>query len=146
MLFALILCLLIRLSVEIKGSIGRGMHSIVRHAEVITSFDERATLLDVANSVIAKGNAVQTFQNLVAFGDQYFGPQVDDYIYFENLNQDWVKVPGCIANVRINVHLSTNNIDLRPQIQVDGFADSKIARGLLAILCKVISVEYYATV
>jgi sulfur transfer protein SufE len=45
---------------------------------------------------------------------------------------DWIKVSGCIADVRIHVALDEEN-----RIQISGVSDAKVISGLLAVLCEV---------
>lgn len=77
-----------------------------------------------------RNNITASLLRLVSFGDNYF---ISNDLRIENLNfTPLTKVRGCIAEVKVKVALSDSK-----KIFVSGNADSRIAQGMLALVCKV---------
>ena len=77
-------------------------------------------------------NVTASLLKLVSFGDNYFKNQLLE----ENRDLKFTplaKVRGCIADVNIQVALSDSK-----KLFIKGNADSRIAQGMLAMICKVI--------
>jgi len=51
----------------------------------------------------------------------------------------WSKVPGCLSDVRVKASINADS----DVVRVVGVADSRVARGLLAILCNVSIITLY---
>lgn len=92
----------------------------------------------------AKKNATASLLGLVSFGDTYFRNGHDDGSSLnDNLcshkSSSWTKVRGCIADVRIKITMTNNheNPSTGTRVYITGTADSRIAQGMLALICKV---------
>ena len=130
---------------------------LIPYEELSTQLDNNNNerIYEISNRLVDKTNATLTLINLINYGDQLFDQPLylnkqssdNNYNLFINLdlNSDWVKVKGCMADVRIKVILKTdksshsydNSIDEISSITLDGIADSRVARGLLALLIEV---------
>ena len=103
------------------------------------------TLSDISATLVDKLNGTKTLLNLVQYGDRFssYTENILDNKLIES-KQKWVKVPGCMANVHIVVNLIQNDF-----VELYGVADSRLARGLVALLCQVclsLVVLYFARV
>ena len=136
---------------------------LINYEELSTQLDNNNNerIYEISNRLVDKTNATLTLINLINYGDQLFDQPLhlnkqssnNNYNLFINLdhNTDWVKVKGCMADVRIKVTLNidTNNLNYdesiyeRSSITLDGIADSRVARGLLALLIEVSIYIYY---
>ena len=90
-------------------------------------------------------NVTASLLSLVSIGDTYFRSYRDDESSSNNSaehlhkSSQWTKVRGCIADVSIKVTIVNNDISASrgTRVYITGKADSRIAQGLLALICKV---------
>ena len=129
---------------------------LINYEELSTQLDNNnERIYEISNRLVDKTNATLTLINLINYGDQLFDQPLhlnkqssdNNYNLFINLDQnsDWVKVKGCMADVRIkvtlnidkSVHSCDESSDDSSSITLDGIADSRVARGLLALMIEV---------
>lgn len=104
----------------------------------------KSSVIDLTTALVSKENITQTLLNLIAYGDTHYSDT--DVLLNHSHNDpfdDWVKVSGCLANVNIKVTAALLNDNML--YQIIGTADSRIARGLLTILCEVKRTHPYLT-
>lgn len=111
----------------------------------------------MCQTVVVPLNTTATLINLIQFGDNWASENngVEEG-RFERFRKG-EKVPGCMADVRIttsfkyavNDHIGGINaadiaseLPIWPTICIDGSADSRVAQGILALLCKVNTSPY----
>lgn len=102
-------------------------------------------------SILNERNTTESLIKIIEYGDKFWETSTDTLqkqfsndviqhnpflIASETLG--WSKVPGCLSDVRVkaSIDLGTNIVE------VVGVADSRVARGLLAVLCNVRIVLY----
>lgn len=87
-------------------------------------------------------NVTASLLSLVSIGDTYFHSSRDDESSLSHSSHHFykssqlTKVRGCIADVSIKVAISNNHASAA-RLYITGKADSRIAQGLLALICKV---------
>ena len=91
-------------------------------------------LIDLASTVINPVNSTATLLNLVSLGDNL--PREFDVSQGPQLlvPKTWVRVPGCLSEVYVGVV-----VDEDGKVKIEGKADSRIARGLFALVSKVVA-------
>lgn len=108
-----------------------------------TDFEE---LSRMCKTVAVSTNSTATLVNFIQLGD-IWAAETSKYTTGEFKRfREGDKVPGCMADVRITTSFQypANNLaglaSIRPSnptISIDGSADSRVAQGILALLCKV---------
>lgn len=112
--------------------------------------NEPRNIINIVKSILNENNKTESLLNIIAYGDKFLEKsssdnvreQVSDFsrnIFLSSLNANgWNKVPGCLSDVRVKASIiAESNV-----VSVIGVADSRIARGLIAILCDVSMLEY----
>lgn len=104
-------------------------------------------LSQISRSVAVPTNTTATLINLIQFGDNWATETMKDSGGEFNRFRKGEKVRGCMADVRITTSFEyPDSTDLSspsapsssdPMITIDGSADSRVAQGILALLCKV---------
>lgn len=106
-------------------------------------------LSEISRSVAVPTNTTATLINFIQLGDTWAAETMkksgDGFDRFKKGD----KVRGCMADVRITTSFEypdDSNLSSPPQTQnseptisIDGSADSRVAQGILALLCKVSS-------
>ena len=104
-------------------------------------------LSQISRSVAVPTNTTATLINLIQLGDNWATETMKNSGGEFNRFKKGDKVRGCMADVRITTSFQypdsgalstppfTSSID--PTISIDGSADSRVAQGILALLCKV---------
>jgi len=100
-------------------------------------------LLNEASKITVNNNMTATLINLIEYGDNYIvNNNIEDYNINTNsikatsflpIHSTWAKVSGCMADVRMKISINKSN-----QLQtvlIDSIADSRVARGMAALLC-----------
>eukprot|EP01038_Epipyxis_sp_PR26KG_P010713 gene10713-14385_t len=93
-------------------------------------------LSDATDGICVHNNATMTLINLIKIGDEYNKEFSDANHYYVNQykyeeKNGFEKVSGCMATVLIKTKLKGNSV-----VFVEGFADSRVASGMLAVLVK----------
>lgn len=88
----------------------------------------------ILSSILNERNTTESLIKIIEYGDKFSNDVIQHnpfLIASETLG--WSKVPGCLSDVRVkaSIDLGTNIVE------VVGVADSRVARGLLAVLCNV---------
>lgn len=96
---------------------------------------------------IASSNATAMLLSLISIGDRW--SKTKPKFNHATIPQHWSKVTGCMADVRIGVtitHRSSDQVSIKSHgrdsaesisISLDGTADSRVALGMLALVCEV---------
>jgi sulfur transfer protein SufE len=97
-------------------------------------------LESLAAELVVAGNSTATLLNLISFGDRWSSNRRQgDGIGFGvdlQLPATWERVPGCMADARLLATCcSPNQSGAEPHVTIDGAADSRVAHGMLALLC-----------
>eukprot|EP01035_Chromulina_nebulosa_P019269 gene19269-25126_t len=79
----------------------------------------------------SNGNSTKVLLNIIKYGDIHFGSN-DPSWRITNSSSHWVKVNGCMSNVWIGAKIVESYS--QQMVSVEGEADSRIARGMLAII------------
>ena len=98
-----------------------------------------SNLESLAAELVVAGNSTATLLNLISFGDRWSSSRRQgDGIGFGvdlQLPTTWERVPGCMADARLLATCSPNQSGAEPHVTIDGAADSRVAHGMLALLC-----------
>ena len=105
---------------------------------------DNTKLFDEANKLTVSNNMTATLIKLIEYGDNYvINKDVNNEYNIDTnsiiatsllpIHSSWSKVSGCMADVRMKVIVDRSN-DLLP-ITIDAVADSRVARGMAALLC-----------
>lgn len=99
-----------------------------------------SNLESLAAELVVAGNSTATLLNLISFGDRWSSNRRQgDGIGFGvdlQLPATWERVPGCMADARLLATCcSPNQSGAEPHVTIDGAADSRVAHGMLALLC-----------
>lgn len=99
---------------------------------------ELGSLFHFASSISVPSNTTATLLNLIKFGDEWSAKQEERYGNENLLHNQWERVPGCMADVRIKTEVTKYNIDdkLDNVCTFKAVADSRVARGMIALLCE----------
>jgi hypothetical protein len=112
-----------------------------------TDFEE---LSRICKSVAVSTNQTATLVNFIQLGDIWAAETSKNAIGEFKRFREGDKVPGCMADVRITTSFQyparnlaglTSVSSSNPTITIDGSADSRVAQGILALLCKVSSCD-----
>lgn len=105
-------------------------------------------LSEICQTIAVPFNTTATLINLIQYGDNWVNERNHDSLgVFERFKKG-DKVPGCMADVHITTsfnyadkntgQISTDStIPIGPTVSIDGTADSRVAQGILALLCQV---------
>jgi hypothetical protein len=112
-----------------------------------TDFEE---LSRICKTVAVSTNSTATLVNFIQLGD-IWAAETSKYTIGEFKRfREGDRVPGCMADVRITTSFQypaknlaglTSVSTSDPTISIDGSADSRVAQGILALLCKVSSCD-----
>jgi len=110
-----------------------------RRANLFPLKARQGELLRLARSVAVPSNATATLVNLIALGDEHFRQNNDKGLGFgegKSLPSTWERVPGCMADARICLQPRELQLGEDSVMDVEGVADSRVAHGLVALLCQ----------
>jgi sulfur transfer protein SufE len=93
----------------------------------------------MCQKVAAPNNITATLINLIQFGDSWATETNPNPSAAFDRFRKGDKVPGCMADVRITTTFNYDSPLGNPKISVEGSADSRVAQGILALLCQVSS-------
>jgi len=122
-----LLCLVCVILVNVRSYLPQ----TVRHARILRPLSlSRLDLL--AQEVVVSGNSTATLLKLIALGDLWRNDRTDDIGFGTALRlpDSWERVTGCMADARVHATIAPDSVVL------DGVADSRVANGMLALLCK----------
>lgn len=95
-----------------------------------------------SRDLVVPGNNTRTLLNLISLGDAYYEERSSGYYKdpssSSNIRQNFQRVQGCLSDVRITTAWN----EPKKTIYISGIADSRIARGLLALLSQVNSFAF----
>jgi len=100
---------------------------------------QQGELERLARSVAVQSNATATLVNLIALGDEHCRQNNNKGIGFgagKSLPSSWERVPGCMADARICLQPHQVQVGKELVMDVEGVADSRVAHGLVALLCQ----------
>ena len=134
------------------GNEGLGYFTNIRRSSSRCELSSRFSadfemLSQISRSVAVPTNTTATLINLIQLGDNWATETVKNSGGEFNRFKKGDKVRGCMADVRITTSFQypdfgalsapplTSSSD--PTISIDGSADSRVAQGILALLCKV---------
>jgi tRNA-5-taurinomethyluridine 2-sulfurtransferase len=103
----------------------------VTTGNVESGFDEvdvHHHLNKVINNVCKEDNITATLVSIIALGDAFKVPGSTNNSFYEGVPQSWERVPGCMADARVNAYVLNNHV------VIEGVADSRVAQGLIALL------------
>jgi hypothetical protein len=83
---------------------------------------------------IAENNSSSFLVNLIKFGDIWLTTNENNQKQIEK--QEYTRVPGCNSVVYVRASVSSEKI-----VRIEGSADSRIANGMLAVLCLVCTLQ-----
>lgn len=92
------------------------------------------SLKSLAVTVVDPMNSTSTLLNLVALGDKFSDKDSMGNYSLLHVSKRWQRVPGCLSEVYVGAETDEDG-----RVYIEGFADSRIARGLLALVCEVAS-------
>ena len=108
-----------------------------------TDFEE---LSQICKAVAVPSNTTATLINLIQYGDTWAADAKRKSTGEFDRYKKGDKVPGCMADVRIvttfihdldGKECTENRLGKSPRISIEGSADSRVAQGILALLCQV---------
>lgn len=101
-------------------------------------------LINLASKIMTKNDTVSSLTSLITFGDSWWTNSSSNpslWAVQQNDTMDWQRVSGCLSDVRVRTHIAdSHSEDGKTEdghITVKGVADTRIARGLVALLVEV---------
>jgi hypothetical protein len=103
------------------------------------------SLYELSQKVVVADNATATLVNLINLGDVWSlksGNRDFDLPFQLSLN-GFDRVPGCMADARVKTNLmDVSDGGNEARVEISGWADSRVAQGMLALLSQVLNTEY----
>lgn len=107
-----------------------------------TCLNKFQTLDSIASELVVPGNTTATLLNLISLGDHWTAdkhePQLIGFGSSKTIPPHWEKVPGCMADARIHTSITSQESSMNPSdpvVALEGIADSRVALGMVAMLC-----------
>lgn len=112
-------------------------HNKISAGGFTTDFEKLSGICQV---LAVPANTTATLINLIQYGDAWATETKKKTTGEFDRFRKGERVPGCMADVRITTTFNYDHLESitkHPRISVDGSADSRVAQGILALLCEV---------